>query len=238
MSENQFVGDDFNFDDIEPKHTDLKTEPVPVQESKIQETKIQETKVPKPDTFDEDFAPISGLDALDNVNIEIPTEVPIPIKTSEDLSNVSKHQKDVLTEMLSGDAMDQAEIQNLMSDRRALYKRLQEDPGFDKRYKRAEKEYFDRVNGVKSDPDPSVPNDEVFKQAQALVEQLHNKAPIKPDDSDPHGLSRFGDVLDDVPDDLPEPAPKEQKPKPKSNDSERNIVVIKKVKKLVININF
>lgn len=163
--------------------------------------------------------------------------------------------------MLAGDAEDQAEIQRLMSSRRALSERLQKDPEFDKRYKRAEREYFDKVNGKQSTPDASVPNDALYKQAQALVERLHNKtgSHVKQpseDPLDPHGLSRFGEVLQDVPDDPilenqtledqaleldqedPDQVLPKQSKKTNKNSANQPAVIIKKVKTLNLNIYF
>ena len=258
MSENTF--DDFDFD-MEPMPGPLPTlaaEPKPDQTPKPE----HESKSFVQD--DADLAPIKGLDALDNVVVDIPAVVhPKQSESDTKTDAASKHQKDVLTEMISNDVEGQAEIQKLMSDRRALSRRLQEDPEFDKRYKKAESDYFARVNGEQPKQDNTVPNDDLFKQAQVLVERLHNKtanAEPKPDQnsdqkpesnpaqtsdqdpSDPHGLSRFGTVSQDVPE---EPSDSDSEelltPKrPKSSKSEskgKNKIVIHNVKKLVINFN-
>ncbi len=188
MSENVF--DDLNFDD-EPLPTPLPAAVEPVQPSP---QKSEQKSEQKSDMEDEDLKPVKGLDLLDNVSIDIPTLTQTKAQEKQ-VESVSKQQKDILSHMISDDNEEQVEIQRLMSDRRALSERLQKDPEFDKRYKRAEREYFDRVNGKESTPDNSVPNDELYKQAQALVERLHNKTG-KPESSeptqdpnDPHGLS-------------------------------------------------
>jgi hypothetical protein len=148
--------------------------------------------------YDEDLQPVHLLE-LDNVLVDIPAEV------------TNKHEKDVLSEMMLGDSDGQIEIQRLMDDRRALNNKLQTDPEFDKRYKQAELEYFDKVNGT-DNHDLTTPNDELFRQAQALVEKMHHKSenskksepepkPSQSESTDPHGLSRFGKVLNDVPPD-------------------------------------
>lgn len=238
MSENTF--DDFAFDmEPMPLPLDNKSDPTPPSQAEQ-----------KQDFDDEDLRPVNGLDALDNVSIDIPTTTAVNSKQEEVVSS-SKHQKDVLTEMIAGDAEEQAEIQRLMSNRRALSQRLQNDPEFDKRYKKAESEYFDRINGKQSTPDTSVPNDALYKQAQALVERLHNKTagsikatPVDP--TDPHGLSRFGEVLQDVPEDsdsnsdsdsdeeLSKPVKKSKRSK---HDSQPHKIVIKNVKTLNIYYN-
>jgi hypothetical protein len=231
MSENNF--DDFNFDD----------EPLPVMTT---DTKTDTKTEEKQDLEDEDLKPLGGLDLLDNVSIDIPTSVAKKEPVESINLSVSKHEKDILSNMISDDTEEQVEIQRLMSDRRALSIRLENDPEFDKRYKRAEREYFDRVNGTESIPDTSVPNDELYKQAQALVERLHNKTG-KPeisksdqDPNDPHGLSRFGEVLHDIPDDSDEIFEKPDKTKSnqkKSSSKQIQKIVIKNAQTINIYYN-
>jgi hypothetical protein len=233
MSENTF--DDFNFDDapLPAMTSDSTSDPTsdPTSEQKPEQ---------KHDLEDEDLKPIKGLDLLDNVSIDIPTLAQTKVKENQE-EFVSKKQKDILSHMISDDTEEQVEIQRLMRDRRALSDRLQKDPEFDKRYKHAEREYFDRVNGTESTPDTSVPNDELYKQAQALVERLHNKTG-KPEESplsdsvqdpnDPHGLSRFGEVLHDIPEDSDSDSESDkllEKPKKKKQQSSS-----KPVQKIVI----
>lgn len=257
MSENTF--DDFDFD-MEPMPGQLpEPGPEPVSTSEPAPKQNQELKPIVQD--DDDLAPIKGLDALDNVVVDIPAVVhskQSETKTRSDvIASASKHQKDVLTEMISNDVEGQAEIQKLMNDRRALSNRLQEDPEFDRRYKKAESDYFARVNGEQPNQDNSVPNDDLFKQAQVLVERLHNKsantetksAPdsalnsVGQDPSDPHGLGRFGTVSQDVPEELSDSdseellAPKKQRKEKPELSKGKNKIVIHNVKKLVINFN-
>jgi len=191
---------------------------------------------------DEDLKPVKGLEALDNVSIDIPKLMATSKNQSDqEEAPVSKHQKDVLSEMIADDVQEQQEIQKLMSNRRALSDKLQNDPEFDKRYKKAELEYFDKVNGKKSNPDMSVPNDEMYKQAQALVERIHNKTGQRPehdtlqDESDPHGLSRFGEVLQNVPEDPDVDLDDKQR---KPTEKGQPVIIIKKVKALNLNIYF
>jgi hypothetical protein len=185
---------------------------------------------------------------FDNVEIEIPDVVaPTTTTTTSALSAKEKEMINAMQAADKSDDMSMKDLEAMMEDRRALALRLQTDPEFEKQYIRAEKEYSDKMKGVITPGDDTC--DETYKKVQEIVNKIHNKSSSAAtasatssggtgsgrgcDDSiDPHGLSRFGKISDEIPTDesivdmvLGDRAGKNQP-----------IIYIKNVNKLVIKI--
>lgn len=176
-------------DDIDWEDVDLESPPSPVEK--------------KLDIGDAELDTID-MSAFDNVHVEIPSKVDIPEKTkAKKTIPLTEKEKDILKNLENDDTED---LQEMMDDKKKLMNRLQTDPEFDKRFKKAERAYVAKIHGEEP-PNDDIPDDALYKQAQTLVQKIHvkslptEKIESSQKDVDPHGLSRFGTVTDEVPSD-------------------------------------
>jgi hypothetical protein len=173
------------------------------------------------------------MSALDNVEVEIPAKIDIPPRQINRKADLTAKEQEIIKSL---EAEDEEDLNDVMTDRKKLMKRLQEDPEFDKRYKKAEQAYIAKIRGEKA-PADAIPDDEMYRQAQVIVERMHNKSTSSKketqevDDIDPHGLSRFGKVTDEVPED-----PEINLEELMRNTSGGPIIYIANVKNLIINV--
>lgn len=71
---------------------------------------------------------------------------------------------------------DRTEIDNILQDRKKLATRLEEDPKFDKMYKKAEHRYFKQYDQTGDSASSDVDEDDpTYLEAKSIVDRLHNR---------------------------------------------------------------
>lgn len=99
------------------------------------------------------------------------------------IDNVSINLDNVEVEVPASSFLANDVIENIITDRKKLSDRLQNDSEFEKRYIQAEKEYSEKARGL--DPKPEFVDDAVYAEAQKIVERIHKKTPVTQPEPEP-----------------------------------------------------